>query len=159
MDWETRIRDMLVKVTLAQLGYYPKDKLDVELTQFLKEAEEPLCRTLRRNGATCFRDYLKDYPRFKAERLCREEIRNWLLLKTRGAKLIANLIELSIEIHNPELKRLSDKIILFDKIIHAEHYGGAFKDEIPPEQASIFGVDIPKIKREADKIIMETIRS
>jgi hypothetical protein len=77
---------------------------------------------------------------------------------TKGAKLIANLIRLSIEIHNPELKSIKDKILLFDKIIHAEHYAGAFKDEFTPEQVSIFGVNIPKIKQEADQIIEETLK-
>jgi len=155
---EEKIRDMLVNVTLYQLGLYPEDKLNEELNEFLRGAEGLLCLTLRRNGAICFRDYLREYPRFKAERLCLSDAWNWERTGTKGAKLIANLIRLSIEIHNPELKSIKDKILLFDKIIHAEHYAGAFKDEFTPEQISIFGVNIPKVKQEADRIIEEILK-
>jgi hypothetical protein len=155
---EEKIRDMLVNVTLYQLGLYPEDKLNDELNRFLKEAENLLCLALRRTGAICFRDYLREYPRFKAERLCLSDAWNWERTGTKGAKLIANLIRLSIEIHNPELKSIKDKILLFDKVIHAEHYSGAFKDEFTPEQVSIFRVNIPKIKQEADQIVEETLK-
>ena len=159
VDWESRIRDLLVKVSLSQLGYYPRDRLDVELTQFLRDTEEQLCRVLRRNGALCFRDYLVDYPEREAEMYCREDARNWRVLGTRGAELIAELIELSIEIHRLEQKSLSEKIMLFDRVVHAEHYAGAFRDEYTPEEVSIFGVDIPRVKREADRIVMQAIKT
>jgi hypothetical protein len=80
---------------------------------------------------------------------------NWARMGV-GGKLIAELIKLSTEFEDLERKSLSDKILLFDKVIHAEHYAGAFKDYLPSEK-SIFNVDILKIKQEADKELMSSL--
>ena len=43
--WEQRIKDLLVKVTLYQYGKYPTEKLDKELTEFLRDAEKAVSYT------------------------------------------------------------------------------------------------------------------
>ncbi|MCC5990716.1 MAG: hypothetical protein LM558_04350 [Thermosphaera sp.] len=145
--WSDRIRDMLVKTTLYQFKLYPAGDLDRELTMFLKEAEEVLCRALRRNGATCYRDYAREgYSQEEIERLLDEEIRNWRMLGVGGMN-IARLIRISKQFKDLEAKPLSDKILLFDELIHAEHYGGG-----------LFNVDIPRIKRQADREVQRILR-
>jgi len=61
-------------------------------------------------------------------------------------------------IYNPENKSIKKKILLFDKVIHALHGAGAYLGEHSYSEASIFNVDIPKIKREADRIISRILR-
>jgi hypothetical protein len=145
--WSGRIKDLLVKTTLYQFKLYPAGDLDRELTTFLKEAEDVLCKALRRNGATCYRDYTREgYSPEEVERLLDEEIRNWRLSGVGGMN-IARLIRISKQFKDLEAKSLSDKILLFDEIIHAEHYGGA-----------LFNVDIPSIKRQADREVQRVLR-
>jgi hypothetical protein len=150
-----KIKDLLKKVTLYQFGKYPASALDYELTDFLKYAETAVCRALRPNGAICFKEYAETYGLAEAKRLCENDAYNWARLGT-GGKIIAELIKLSMEFQNLEAKPLSEKILLFDKVIHAEHYAAAFKESLPSER-SIFNVDIPKIREEADKELMATL--
>jgi hypothetical protein len=145
--WGDRIRDLLVKTALYQFRLYPAGDLDRELTQFLREVEDVLCGALRRNGATCYRDYVRGgYPSEEVDRLLDEEIKNWRLLGVGGMN-IARLIRISKQFKDLEAKPLSDKILLFDEIIHAEHYGGG-----------LFNVDIPRIKRQADREIKRILK-
>jgi hypothetical protein len=145
--WGDRIRDLLVKTTLYQFNLYPAEDLDRELTSVLKEAEDVLCKALRRNGATCYRDYVRaGYSQEEIERLLDEEVRNWRMSGVGGMN-IARLIRISKQFKDLEAKPLSDKILLFDEIIHAEHYGGG-----------LFNVDIPRIKRQADREIQRALR-
>jgi hypothetical protein len=148
-----RIKDLLKKIALYQFKRYPSDLLDRELTEFLRYAEVAVCKALRSNGAICFKEYAEEYGPAEAKRLCEDDISNWTRMGTLGARIIAELIRLSVEFENLEKKTLSEKILLFDKVIHAEHYAGAFKENLPVEK-SIFNVDIPKIKQEVDREVM-----
>jgi hypothetical protein len=154
-DDAERIKDLLKKVTLFQFGKYSQELLNRELTDFLRYAEEAVCKALRPNGAICFKEYAEEYGPAEAKRLCESDASNWARMGV-GGKLIAELIRLSTEFEGLEMKSLSDKILLFDKVIHAEHYAGAFKDYLPSEK-SIFNVDILKIKQEADKELMSSL--
>ena len=155
--WEQRIKDLLVKVTLYQYGKYPAEKLDRELTEFLKKAEDKICEATSRNGAVCYKHYLMDnYPPEEAEKLVKEELENWRLIGRTG-KILADLLELSLEFKDLDKMSLSDKILLFDKVIHAEHAAGAFKGYLA-EEKSVFGVDITKIKEEADEEVEEILK-
>lgn len=155
MQWEERIKSLLKKVVLYQFGKYPAEKLDEELTRFLKDAETVVCKVLRKNGAICFREYVEDYGVEEAEKLVENDARNFEMLGT-GGKLIADLIRISRNLYDVERKPLSEKILLFDKVIHAEHWAGAFKDYLA-EEKSIFGVDIPKIKNQVDMELMKEL--
>ena len=158
-DWRTKIKDMLIKVTLYQLGRYPAEKLERELTEFLKEAEDILCEAIRRNGGICYKEALEEYSPEEAIEYVEDQIKNFeQTAKVTGGKteqIIADLLKLSLEFKDLDKMSLSNKVLLFDKVIHAEHAAGAFKEYLA-EEKSIFGVNIPEIKKEADKEL-ETI--
>jgi hypothetical protein len=153
--WKQRIKDMLVKVVLYQYGKYPAEKLDRELTGFLKDAEKELCKAIRRNGGLCYREALEEMTPREAEDYVKDQIKNFEMLGKTG-KIIADLLRLSLEFKDLDRMSLKDKILLFDKVIHAEHAAGAFKEYLA-EEKSIFGVNIPKIKEEADREIEEIL--
>jgi len=158
--WEDTIKDMLKKVVLYQLKKFPPDKLDKELTEFLKQAEDEICEALRRNGAICYKEALREMSRDEAEDYVRAQIEDWKLMARQGmktGKYIADLLSLSLEFRDLDKKTLSEKVLLFDKVIHAEHAAGAFRDYLPKER-SIFNVDIPRIKVEVDREIEEILR-
>jgi len=155
MDWKLRIKDLLVKVTLYQMDKFPAEKLDKELTQFLKDAEVELCKAIRRNGGICYKELLDEYTPKEAVSHVEAQIEDWESMAKAGmktAELIANMLKLSLEFKDLDKMTLSDKILLFDKVIHTEHAAGAFKEYLA-EERSIFGVNITEIKREADKEI------
>jgi hypothetical protein len=156
--WSERIKDLLVKITLYQFKRYPAEKLDKELTAFLRDAQKPLCEAIRRNGGICYKE-LVEREEFSPEETLEEvenQAKNFELLGKTG-KLIADLLRLSTEFRNLDKMMLSEKILLFDKLVHAEHAAGAFK-EFLPEEKSIFDVDITKIKEEADKEVEEILK-
>lgn len=157
------VRDLLVHVGLYQYGKYfgytgyPEDKLEKELDAFFKLAVPYICNALRRNGAVCFHELLEEYGNEEeAYNELLNEIQNFRMLG-RAERYIADLQHLSYELYNADKMDLSEKILLFDKLVHAIHGAGAYLGEYSYEEASIFGLDIPKIKKEADKILMEKI--
>jgi len=152
------VRDLLVHVTLYQYGLYDKHKLERELDSFLKLAENYVCEAVRRNGGICYPELLEEYgnPLEALEEL-RSQARNLVTIGRTG-KYIADLLLLSYDIYNPENKSLKKKILLFDKLIHAMHGAGAYLGEYSYEEASIFGLNIPEIKREADRIVSSLLR-
>jgi len=157
MDYCERIKDLLKKVVLYQFSRYDKEKLDKELTSFLKDSEDVLCEAIKRNGGICYRDYKEEYKDPKiAKELCENDIVNFETLGT-GGRLIADLIKISIQYENLENKSLSDKILLFDRLIHAEHYAGEFKEYLE-EEKNIFGCNIPEIKKQVEGEIKEIYR-
>ena len=156
MTWAEKIKDLLVKVTLYQYGKYSAEKLDRELTEFLKAAEEPLCEAIRRNGGVCYKELIEEgFTQEEALEEIESQAENFEALGRTG-KIIADLLRLSAEFRNLDKMTLSDKILLFDKVVHAEHAAGAFKEYLA-EERSIFGVDITKIKEEADKEVEEIL--
>ena len=155
MTWAEKIKDLLVKVTLYQYGKYSAEKLDRELTEFLKAAEGALCEAIRRNGGVCYKEALEEMTPREAEDYVVDQIKNFEMLGRTG-KIIADLLRLSIEFKDLDKITLSDKVLLFDKVVHAEHAAGAFKEYLA-EERSIFGVDITKIKEEADKEVEEIL--
>jgi len=154
--WEQRIKDMLIKVVLYQHGKYPAEKLDRELAEFLRNAENELCEAIRRNGGVCYKEALEEMTPKEAEDYIEDQIKNFEMLDKTG-KIIADLLRLSLEFKDLDKMSLRDKILLFDKVIHAEHTAGAFKEYLA-EEKSIFGVDITKIKEEADKEVEEILK-
>ena len=156
MTWAEKIKDLLVKVTLYQYGKYSAEKLDRELTEFLKAAEGPLCEAIRRNGGVCYKELIEEgFTQEEALEEIESQAENFEMLDKTG-KIIADLLRLSIEFRNLDKMTLSNKILLFDKVVHAEHAAGAFKEYLA-EEKSIFGVDITKIKEEADKEVEEIL--
>jgi len=151
MDYCERIKDLLKKVVLYQFSRYDKEKLDKELTSFLKDAEDVLCDAIRRNGGMCYRDYKEEYGSEEAKKLCESDIKNFEMNGSSG-KIIADLIKISLDYENLDKKSLSDKILLFDKIIHAEHVAWATQEE-----KSIFGCNIQEIKRQVDEEVVKEI--
>ena len=151
---EERIKEMLKKVVLYQFGKYDKDKLDEELTDFLRESEDVICKHLSRNGVFCYRDFLEANnaimyrlrSRYWRDRYF-EEIKNIIVMPGLGWKLLYDMAEVSYELRYVDTMTLKEKILLFDKVIHLVHYGGE----------SIFGVDITKIKEEVDKEVKEEL--
>ena len=141
---------MIEHVVLYQHGLYDPEKLERELDRFFKLAEKHVCEAVRRNGGICFQEYAKEYGWKDALELIRSDIENFEALGKTG-KFIAQLLRLSVELANAPSMSLKKKILLFDKVIHAVHAAGAFMDELGFEKASIFGLDIPKIKREVEK--------
>ena len=157
MDYCDRIKDLLKKVVLYQFSRYDKEKLDKELTSFLKDAEDVLCDVIKRNGGGCYRDYKEEYKDAKiAKELCENDIVNFELLGPSG-KLIADLIKISIGYESLENKNLSDKILLFDRLIHAEHVAGIIPWSTE-EEKNIFGCNIPEIKKQVEEEIKEIYR-
>ena len=157
VTWAKRIKDLLVKVTLYQYGKYPAEKLDRELTEFLKAAEGPLCKAIRRNGGICYKELIEEeFTQEEALEEIESQAKNFETLSRTG-KIIADLLRLSAEFRNLDKMALSDKVFLFDKIVHAEHAAGAFKEYLA-EEKSIFGVDITRIKGEADKEVEEILK-
>ena len=154
MDYCERIKDLLKKVVLYQFSRYDKEKLDKELTRFLKDAEDVLCDAIRRNGGLCYRDYKEEYGSEEAKKLCESDIKIFEMIGSSG-KIIADLIKISLDYENLDKKSLSDKILLFDKIIHAEHVSGILP--VAPEEKSIFGCNIPEIKRQVDEEVVKEI--
>lgn len=152
-ELKNMVRDLLVHVTLYQYGLYDKHKLDGELDRFFHIAEKYICNAVRRNGGICYPELLPEFgnPLEALEEL-RSQARNFVSLGRTG-KYIADLLILSYDIYNPENKSLKKKILLFDRLIHAMHGAGAYLGEFSYEEASIFGLNIPEIKREADKIV------
>jgi len=155
VTWAEKIKDLLVKVTLYQYGKYPAEKLDRGLTEFLRDAEKELCKAIRRNGGVCYKEALEEMTPREAEDYVVDQIKNFEMLGRTG-KIIADLLRLSIEFKDLDKITLSDKVLLFDKVVHAEHAAGAFKEYLA-EERSIFGVDITKIKEEADKEVEEIL--
>lgn len=121
----------------------------------MKIAEDYICEAIRRNGGTCFRDLLEEMSEKEALEEIKNQIENFKMIGKTGW-LIANLLELSVEVRKADKLSLSELILLFDKIIHAEHATGAFK-EFLSEEKSIFNVDIRKIKEEADKEVLKIL--
>lgn len=156
--WDEWIRDLLVKIVLYQHGRYDPELLDAELTEFLRAAEEPLCNAYRRNGGICFRGYVYDYGERDAEQLLDSDIRNWIhmyrVTRSRGFLLLAQLARISRQLYYLDRLPLSDKIMLFDSVVHAEHYAGSFTD-VPAHMRNVLGVDIERVKREAERILRE----
>jgi len=148
MDWEEVIRNLLKHVKLYNVGQYQGDKLDKELTTFFSQVEDRVCAVLKKNGVTCYRDYLKEYPPLKAEALVREDIENWKKLGASG-EVFAKLLTISLMF--PEVRKMSlpDKIIFFNKILQAEKISQRLKEYLV-NQETLFGVDIDKIKGEAE---------
>jgi len=153
-DWRSKIKDLLVNISLYQLGKYPAKKLEPELTQFLEESEKKLCEAIRKNGGICYREELDEFSPEEAEEEVKSQIENFKLLGKTG-EIIAILLNLSLEFKHG--MSLSDKILLFDKVVHAEHAAGAFKEYLA-EEKSIFGVNVTEIKREADKELESILR-
>ena len=154
--WKQRIKDMLIKVVLYQHGKYPAEKLDKELTEFLRDAEKELCKAIRRNGGVCYKEALEDMTPKEAEDYVEDQIRNFETLGKTG-EIIADLLRLSLEFRDLDKMGLRDKILLFDKVVHAEHTAGAFKGYLA-EEKSIFGVNITRIKGEADKEVEKILK-
>jgi len=144
--WSKRIKDLLIKITLYQLKKYPKDKLERELTKFLKDAEIQICKATRRNGGICYKELLTELTPSEAEKELKQQIHNFKL-SGKSEQKIADLLELSLLFKNLNNMNLTDKILLFDEVIHAEHIYG-----------SIFETDIQKIKEEADLELTKLIR-
>jgi hypothetical protein len=158
MDYCERIKDLLKKVVLYQFSRYDKEKLDKELTSFLKDAEDVLCEAIRRNGGVCYRDYKEEYKDPKiAKELCESDIKNFEMLGLPSGKLIADLIKISLDYENFDKKSLSDKILLFDRLVHAEHVAGIIH-WASEEEKSIFGCNIPEIKKQVEEEIKEIYR-
>jgi len=157
MDWEKRIRDLMVKVSLYQLGMYPSDKLDFELSEFFRDVVKPLCIAIRRNGGICYHEQLENMSPSEAVEEVVHETRSFERLGRTG-KMVAQMLRLSIELGKADKMNLNEKILLFDKIVHTEHATGAFREEYLPEERSIFGVDIGKIHIDADKEIEKIVR-
>jgi len=154
--WGQRIKDMLIKVVLYQHGKYPAEKLDKELAEFLRDAEKTVCEAIRRNGGVCYKEALEEMTPGEARGYVEDQIKNFEMLGKTG-KIVADLLRLSLEFKDLDKMSLRDKILLFDKVVHAEHTAGAFKEYLA-EEKSIFGVDITKIKEEADKEVEEILK-
>ena len=138
----------LVRVVLYQEGLYPPDMLDRYLNEFFEQAEKHICRSVRPNGGICYAEYLEEYGNpTEADDALNADIRNFEMEGSWG-KQIADLLRLSREVYYAKNLPLKDKILLFDKVVHAEHLSG-----------SIFGdVDVPMAKKKADKIVEELER-
>ena len=146
--WEREIRDLLINLTLYQFGKYPEPKVEKELTDFLKRAEELLCKTLHRNGAICYAEALHElHDPAQAVKYVEEEIENWKLAKDSASRFITELLELSLEFRNLDKMSLKDKILLFDRLIHSMHAAGE----------NLFDIDISRVKEEADRKVNEIL--
>jgi hypothetical protein len=156
MVWYYKIKDLLVKIVFYQFKNYPEEKLDRELTSFLEKTKEAVNKALRKNGGISYWDYKKEYGAEEADELIKKDIENFEKLG-EGGRIIANLILLSKDLDDLKQKTLKEKILLFDRVVHAEHWAGGYK-EYRNEEKSIFGVDIKKIKKEADKKIEKMIK-
>jgi len=165
--WEKRIKDLLVDVVLYQEGKYSEDQLGQELIEFFKEALPVICEALRRNGAVCYPELVEEYgDESEAGRELANSIRNWRMLGETG-RIMAALLKLSRDLYDDIQEygdeeyffddELSDLIMDFDALVHAEHAAGAF-DDFSAEEKSIFGVNIPKIKAQADEEIEQYLR-
>jgi hypothetical protein len=88
--------------------------------------------------------------------MCENDIVNFEILGPSG-KLIADLIKISINYESLENKSLSDKILLFDRLVHAEHVAGIIPWSTE-EEKSIFGCNIPEIKKQVEEEIKEIYR-
>ena len=150
MDWEEIIRNLLKHVKLYNVGKYPADKLDRELTTFFYQVEDRVCSVLRRNGVTCYRDYLSEYTPLRAEALVREDVENWKKVGASG-EIFARLLMLSLMF--PEVRKMSlhDKIIFFNKILQAEKLAQRLKDYLV-YQETLFGINVDKIKNEVEDV-------
>jgi hypothetical protein len=148
-----KIKDLLKKIVLYQLGKYPREALDRELTEFILKAEDYVCSALKRNGLTCYREYKYDYGPEEARKLCYNDYENVMTLSRvlPRFKVLAELILISLEFENIIHRSLSDKILFFDKLIHLEHYGSEVYEE------TIFGVNIRELKAEVDTEIMREL--
>jgi hypothetical protein len=157
MGWYHKIKDLLIKIVLYQFRNYPAEKLNKELTVFLDEIKGVLDKSLRKNGGISYWDYKKGYGAKEADKLIKSDMENFKRLG-RGGEIIANLIQLTKDLDNLEQKTLREKILIFDKLVHAEHWAGAYSEGYKKEERSIFGVDIQKIKERADKKIEKMIK-
>ena len=148
MDYEKKLKETLKKVVLYQYGLIDKYTLEKNLHGFFKLSEEIICNALRRNGLTCYKE-LKEQEIEEglgfADKEFVNEITNIMTMKTEGYLYLKNLMEISKEIYeiiHADVKHdIKDDILLFDKIVHAVHYGGE----------SVFGIDVEKIKEEVDE--------
>jgi len=135
----------LIRVVLYQEGKYPPDLLNQYLDKFFEQAENYICRAVRPNGGICYAEYLEEYKNpAEADSALEADIKNFEMQGGWGRQ-VADLLRLSREVYYAKELPLRDKIMLFDKVVHAEHLTG-----------SIFGdVDIPQAKERADKVLDE----
>lgn len=142
---EDKLKELLLHVVLYQYGKYSEEKIRSELFQFLRYSEDLVCMYIRKNVNFCYRDYLEEYKNRpllkKCVRIQRDyynEIENTMSLMPQ----MAYFMELSIELYciTQRYVDTTTLIMIFDKIIHLEHLGGA-----------MFNVNIKHIKEEVDR--------
>ena len=157
------VRDLLVHVGLYQYGKYfgyggyPEDRLEKELDAFFEKAVPYICDAVRRNGGICFHELMEEYGNYEEALSELNSMIENFIHEGRWGRYVADLLKISRELYDSKNYDIREKILLFDKLVHAMHVAGKYLGEYSYEEASIFGLDIPKIKKEADKILMEKI--
>lgn len=155
--WEREIRDLLINLTLYQFGKYSEPKVEKELTDFLKRAEELLCKSVQKEGAICYVEALHRLHNIaQAVKYVEEEIEK---CKRENKPLIAELLELSLELRNVDKMSLREKIELFERLIErlgetgVVDFHGA-KEEADRKVNEILGKDPNTLKN----IILELLK-
>ena len=151
---EEVLKEALKKVVLYQFGVFDKYTVEKNLHEFFEYSETLICDELRKNGLFCYKELkereIEEGPGF-ADKEFVNEITNIMRMKTEGYLFLKNLMEISRDIYNiihaGVEHDIKDDILLFDKVVHAVHYGGE----------SIFGVDVEKIKKRVDEELREIL--
>ena len=151
------VEDLLVKATLYQYGRYDPFDLERELDHFFREYAIPLvCKALRRNVGCCAPELVAEYgftEGLAVAHSCLENLARDCHSGLRTTCYLGDLVDLSIQLARLDELSLSEKILLFDRVIHSTHAGQLLVEEglATPEEASIFGLNVVEVKRRADE--------